>query len=417
MSLLAITNNGVLYKDEVFAGQQVQNITRVIFRNVAGLNPDTAIDLTQNMPSADIVHSELISRVSALDNNSVVISTVLGYDVGNFEYNWYGVVAKKTDNSEVLIAVVQTPVQTKTKNASGTEGNYSVKSIVWKTANIAQDLNVSLSTLPWQVQTGTFVTKADYDIDMPNKLDANAKAVNSDKLDNKTRAEIITEARSGLSPNTDTHRAISNSVTSTSGTVSASSSAVKMAYDKAVTAQTKSNDSFKLEGKTKAQVIAEARSGLSPNTDTWRGISTSVASTSANVSASSSAVKMAYDKAVTAQTKSSDSFKLEGKTKAQVVDEAKAAFSSASKATNGYWRCLNTGVIIQWGRILIPFNVKTDVNLPLAFPAVCCSVTTGDQSGGNANTRVYLTSKSKFSLTCSGVDSTGTGVKWMAIGY
>lgn len=163
MSLLAITDAGVAYKDAVFAGEEVQNITRIIFRNIDGLVPETAIDLTQSLPSTDIVHSEQIERVSALNDNAVVMSTVLGYDVGDFEYNWYGVIAKKADLTEVLIAVVQTPAQTKTKTVGITTGNYSVKSIVWKTANIAQSLNVTLNALPWQVSDNTFVEKTEFD--------------------------------------------------------------------------------------------------------------------------------------------------------------------------------------------------------------------------------------------------------------
>lgn len=185
MSLLAITNAGVLYKDAVFAGEEVQNITRVIFRNIAGLVPETAIDLAQGVPSTDIVHTNPIERVAALDGNTVVMSTVLGYDIGDFQYNWYGVIAQKADLSEVLIAVVQTPVQTKTKTEGATTGNYSTKSIVWKTANIAMTLNVTLSALPWQMADNTFVTQAAYDLAMAEKLDKNATADNALKLGNQ----------------------------------------------------------------------------------------------------------------------------------------------------------------------------------------------------------------------------------------
>jgi len=177
----------------------------------------------------------------------------------------------------------------------------------------------------------------------------------------------------------------------------------------------KSADTAKFDGKTRAEVIAEARSDLSPNT--WRNIGTSVTTSSSSVSASLTAVKITYDKAVAAFNESNNSKKLEGKTKTQVVAEAKAAFSSASKAANGWWKDQNTGLIIQWGRNSIPYNVLTPVNFPLAFPGQCCSVTVGDQTGANGNTRVYLTSKSQVSFKCAGIDITGTGVKWMAIGY
>ena len=65
----------------------------------------------------------------------------------------------------------------------------------------------------------------------------------------------------------NTHRGISNSVSSTSTSVSASSAAVKAAYDRSW-----------------------------PDTNTHRGISNSTSSTSTSVSASSAAVKAAYDR-------------------------------------------------------------------------------------------------------------------------
>jgi hypothetical protein len=319
MSLLAITDAGVLYKDAVFAGQEVQNITRVIFRNIAGLAPTDAIDLAQSIPFTDIVHSNVIERVSALDDNAVVMSTVLGYDVGDFQYNWYGVVAQKADLSEVLIAVVQTPVQTKTKTSGPTTGNYSTKSIVWKTANIAQALNVTLSALPWQMADNTFVTKAEYDLAMAEKSDEThhhdsaylgktAKAVDSSKLEGKTKAQVVSEARSGLSvshshpylasggKSADTYKLEGKTKAQV---VSEARSGLSVSHSHPYLASGgKSADTYKLEGKTKAQVVSEARSGLSPNTH--RAISNSVSSSSQTTSASSYAVRTAYNKAALA---------------------------------------------------------------------------------------------------------------------
>lgn len=166
MSQLKITNAGAQYKDEVFAGQEVQNITHFLFCNVPNLLPTDVIDLDQPVPTANVVHSQPVDVVSRLNDNAVVISTTLGYDVGDFDFNWYGAVATKADGSEVLIAVVQTPLQTKTKTVGLTVGNYSVKSVVWRTSAIAQSLNISLGTLPWQVHDNEFVTQVDFDAQM-----------------------------------------------------------------------------------------------------------------------------------------------------------------------------------------------------------------------------------------------------------
>jgi len=173
MSQLKITNAGVTYKDAVFAGQEIQNITHFIFRKVDNLSTDDVIDLDQVIPTQDIVHLAPIERVSSLNDNAVVMSATLGYDDGDFKYNWFGAVATKADGSQVLIAVVQTELQSKTKTQGAVTGNYSVKSIVWRTSSIAQSLNVQLSTLPWQVESGTFVTQDELLNELDEKLDKN----------------------------------------------------------------------------------------------------------------------------------------------------------------------------------------------------------------------------------------------------
>ncbi|MDO6426243.1 phage tail protein [Thalassotalea sp. 1_MG-2023] len=163
MSTLLITNAGLSYKDAVFAGSEVQNITHFVFANVNGLQETDPIDPNATVPTADVVHTQPVEMVSQLNDNAVVISCAMGYNVGTFDFNWYGVIATKADNSEVLIAVVHTNSQTKTKTVGANAGDYSVKSIVWRSNSIAAQLNVSLSALPWQASHEEFVSKAEFD--------------------------------------------------------------------------------------------------------------------------------------------------------------------------------------------------------------------------------------------------------------
>ncbi|WP_171037778.1 phage tail protein [Pseudoalteromonas ruthenica] len=170
MSKQQITNAGLQYKDEVFAGVETQNITHFVFANIPNLDPNADIDPNTILPLDHIVHQHPIDRVSALDGNAVVMSCALGHEIGTFSYNWFGVVATKSDNSEILIAVVQTLTQTKTKTVGDQVGNYSVKSVVWQSQNIASGLNVTLSTLPWQINDDSeFLTRLNY-IENPASL-------------------------------------------------------------------------------------------------------------------------------------------------------------------------------------------------------------------------------------------------------
>lgn len=163
MSTLKITTAGINYKDAVFAGAEVQNITKFVFANVPNLLDTDPIDDNAVVPVANVVHEQPVELVSRLDDNAVVMSVAMGYDIGPFDFNWFGAIAKLADNSEILIAVVHTTLQAKTKTEGPNTGNYSVKSIVWRSNSIAASLNVNLAVLPWQVNDNEFVTKADFD--------------------------------------------------------------------------------------------------------------------------------------------------------------------------------------------------------------------------------------------------------------
>jgi len=185
VSQLQITNAGLDYRNAVFAGDEVQNITHFVFANIDGQDDTAPIDSNTIIP-ATIVHSEPVKAVSKVDGNTIVISTVMGYDIGDFEYNWYGVIATKANNEQVLIAVVTTALQTKTKTVDSVVGNYSVKSVVWRSQNIADDLSITLSALPWQVQEGEFLSVAEFE--------AYQKFITRPVLDLKKRHNVIDSA-------------------------------------------------------------------------------------------------------------------------------------------------------------------------------------------------------------------------------
>ena len=162
MSTLKITTAGINYKDAVFAGTEIQNITKFVFANVPDLLATDPIDDNAVVPTAYVTHEQPIELVSKLDDNAVVLSVALGHEIGDFDFNWYGAIAELDDETEVLIAVVHTTLQNKTQTIGNNVGNYMVKSIIWRSNAIADSLNVSLSTLPWQVDAAQFVSQEEF---------------------------------------------------------------------------------------------------------------------------------------------------------------------------------------------------------------------------------------------------------------
>ncbi|MGB2140691.1 MAG: tail fiber protein, partial [Psychrobacter sp.] len=138
------------------------------------------------------------------------------------------------------------------------------------------------------------------------KLDSNAQAVDSDKLDGQhgsyyaKASQVLTDVPEGA-VFTDTQRPLSSSVSSTSTSVAATSKAVKSAYDRGTEALSVANtkldsdaqavDSDKLDGQSSAyyakasQVLTDVPAGA-VFTDTWRGVHNGLTSTSSAVSLS-----------------------------------------------------------------------------------------------------------------------------------
>ncbi|MBD1582804.1 phage tail-collar fiber domain-containing protein [Pseudoalteromonas sp. S16_S37] len=161
MSTLTITNAGLDYKNAVLAGVEQPNITHMLFANVPNIDVTSAPSANSVVPSEYVVHSQSIERVSNLDGNALVISAVLDYSLGDFTFNWYGAVATKADGSQVLVAVVHTHDQTKTKTDGPNIGDYSVKSIVWQSQQLGQNVAVNIATQPWQLENDAFATQRD----------------------------------------------------------------------------------------------------------------------------------------------------------------------------------------------------------------------------------------------------------------
>lgn len=168
MSTLKITTAGVNYKDAVFAGAEEQNITKFVFANVPNLLDTDPIDDNAVVPLAHVTHEQPVELLSRLDDNAVVISVAMGHEIGNFDFNWYGAIAELGDGSEVLISVVHTKLQSKTKTVGNNTGNYMVKSIVWRSNAIAASLNITLATLPWQVDGNAFVSVGEFNDQFKN---------------------------------------------------------------------------------------------------------------------------------------------------------------------------------------------------------------------------------------------------------
>ncbi|KAB0566601.1 hypothetical protein C9383_15920 [Pseudomonas palleroniana] len=111
----SITLAGESLIAQKLGSQQRLDVARFIFANVPGLNPAAPVDRAAGKPSAaQIVHTYTIppQNIGFVNPNQVVYSSMLGSDVGDFDWNWIGL--ETAEN--VLLAVAYVPLQQKRKN-------------------------------------------------------------------------------------------------------------------------------------------------------------------------------------------------------------------------------------------------------------------------------------------------------------
>ncbi|MEQ5234238.1 MULTISPECIES: gp53-like domain-containing protein [Providencia] len=87
---------------------------------------------------------------------------------------------------------------------------------------------------------------------------------------------------------------------------------------------------------------------------------------------------------------------------------AKGGKSTALKAANGWWKCADTGLIIQWG--LASHAAKT--TFPIAFPNACVQIVLGS-NGSTASSGYYYKTNTSFEVNTGGRGS----ASYLAIGY
>ncbi|EOY5442876.1 phage tail protein [Cronobacter dublinensis] len=120
-----------------------------VFANVPGLNPDAPISRSEMLPpAAQIVHRQAVSRKGVVNENAVVHSVVLGADVGDFSFNWIGLMNKA---SGTLAMVVHAPVQQKLKTKAGQQGNVLTRSFLMEYNGAQAETGINTPAETWQI--------------------------------------------------------------------------------------------------------------------------------------------------------------------------------------------------------------------------------------------------------------------------
>ncbi|EMQ7905225.1 phage tail protein [Salmonella enterica] len=149
MSQTTITLAFEQWKAQQGATGELVLLDEFVFANVPGLDPDQPVDRNETLPPAEqIVHRQAVSRKGVVNDNAVVHSVVLGADVGDFSFNWIGLLNKA---SGTLAMIVHAPLQQKLKTAEGQQGNVLTRSFLMEYNGAQAETGINTPAETWQI--------------------------------------------------------------------------------------------------------------------------------------------------------------------------------------------------------------------------------------------------------------------------
>ena len=151
-----------LFADALYSGETI-TIDRLVFADVPGLDPTVTPDENQSLPPAgQIMLDAEISHSGKVDENTVVYSTILTANDGNFYINWIGLYSTE---HETLVAVCVVPRHYKFKTDGFQAGNTLYKNFAIQYANAAALTGISINPETWQYDFDTRYALKDHNHD------------------------------------------------------------------------------------------------------------------------------------------------------------------------------------------------------------------------------------------------------------
>jgi len=130
------------------AARQTVEVSTFILAKVPGLDTTLPVDRSAGVPDANlIVHTTPVTREGYLATNKVVYSLMLGTDIGDFDFNWMGLVTAEG----VLLIAAYVPLQQKRREIPPLQaGNNLTRNIVWEYDGAQSLSGITVPASTWQ---------------------------------------------------------------------------------------------------------------------------------------------------------------------------------------------------------------------------------------------------------------------------
>lgn len=159
MSQSIITTAFEQWKAQEAAGGHTVVVDEFVLAFVPGLDPNAPIDRSEGLPPAgQIVHRQAVNKTGVVNQNSVVYSVTIGTEIGDFDFNWIGLVNKA---SGTVAMIVHAPTQRKIANANGQQGNALTRSFLMEYDGAAGETGITVPAETWQIDFTARLTGID----------------------------------------------------------------------------------------------------------------------------------------------------------------------------------------------------------------------------------------------------------------
>ncbi|WP_413472371.1 phage tail protein [Shewanella baltica] len=141
-------------------------ISKFVFANIPGLDHTAPESVDEPMPLlANIVFSRAPTKAGLLDENRVTYSQMMLTDVGDFSFNWIGLVYTDPVAGDQLVMFAYVPLTQKIKTQGASAGNVLTRNMVIEHLGIANATPVVVSAESWMFDINSEVTLMNNRID------------------------------------------------------------------------------------------------------------------------------------------------------------------------------------------------------------------------------------------------------------
>ncbi|HBA7188325.1 TPA: phage tail protein [Escherichia coli] len=134
--------------NQIISGKPARPDT-FVFAYIPGQDESAEIPRDETLPDESMIQYRApVTQYGLLSPNAAAFSVILDTTVGDFEYNWIGLL---NEESSVLCMIVHTPRQQKIKTANGVQGNNLIRTFSMEFDGAAAAMHIDVSADVWQI--------------------------------------------------------------------------------------------------------------------------------------------------------------------------------------------------------------------------------------------------------------------------